>query len=454
MKKIINFSLITTAFLGFLKIFSIIPFNRMAADDFGYADSVIGNGFWQAQRIWYLSWTGKFASTFFESLALLTTGSFGKVIFYSVFTFLLLFLAFVVFFERILNLKATNYIIPLLSSVSMVTLYLITPNKSESWYWLSGSIIYLWPLAFLLFGLSSLFTKNQHKFDYLVSFACIFLASAGNESVGFLINIVLLSPVIINLVKKKSTTLILTMFIASLISYGIVYASPGNAIRAVSPGSNPMSWLGSVLYSVQTSLPHLYSIVQGNVIYLTSLLIAVAYLLSFTSIGKVRNETAENIFIKIFMFIITAIILGVFYLLPGFHTLGRFPPDRSDVTLAFVVLMAMIGISIYLARIIDLFNIRKSIFFQTLVYFVALLLFFSSFKFTSTLASDFYIAKNYSDAYDTMIAKLKNNSGSKKTVVISELPESGLIPPIQLQYTWVNSSVSNYFKVSEIIVKK
>jgi len=455
MKKIVTFSFTTTAILGLLKIFSIVPFNRFAADDFGYVNPALLNGFWQAQRSAYLTWTGRFTSTFLQSLFGVLVSGEGRPIVYSLITFAVLLLAFAVFYSRFLSLKITDFKVLLFSCVSFVTLYIVTPNKSESWYWMTGSITYLWPIIFLTFGLSALFIKKVRKIDYILSFLFVFLATAGNETFGLSSFIVLAGLLIYSILTKHLNKLLLTMSVAAAISFGLVYLSPGNAVRAIGGGSDQMSWFGSFAYAVQTGPSYLCSLIVRNILFLTSLLIVFSYFFSIIFAKTDIKNSLDDILKKMFIVLATPVFISILYLFPAFRILGRIPPDRSDLTLAFVTLVSVIALAYCLSRVFSIERVRRSIIFEIVIFSSAFLLFISSFTFVSTLASDIYIAKNYSTAYDNLDFQLKkaSDSGSKKDVVVAKLPDSGLVTPMQLQYQWVRVAVSNYYKVSGIVVK-
>ena len=84
-------------------------------------------------------------------------------------------------------------------------------------------------------------------------------------------------------------------------------------------------------------------------------------------------------------------------------------------------------------------------------------MFITSFTFTSTLAGDVFIAKNYSQAYDEMVNGFKESAllGDKKELIVS-LPNAGLIP-----ITWdppgyvfyKNQALSEFYGVGRIISK-
>src|SRR3989339_348540 len=122
MKKYAWFSMSVLALMGFLKIFSIIPFNRMSADDFAYGSTVFSQGFWKAQLSWYLSWSGRFTSTFLQTFFGAYSSNSGNSSLFSIITLSLLFFALLSFFRSFLNLKLKNVYLYILSSMALVSL--------------------------------------------------------------------------------------------------------------------------------------------------------------------------------------------------------------------------------------------------------------------------------------------------------------------------------------------
>lgn len=448
MRKIVFFSLISSAILGMLKIFSIVPFNRMAADDFSYAVVAKNLGFFNSQLFWYRTWTGRFTATFLQIFFTGLTGPSGKIYLYSALTFSLLFLAFAVFFQKLLDKSFKNFTTYVLAAVCTVILYFLTPNKTESWYWLTGSATYLWPIILYLFGISFLFKQEHRLPDFFIAGILIFLSTGGNETFGFL---EVISLIWLTLRKRNKFNLFLTT--SSIIGFAVVFLSPGNGIRANGNEGTPMNIVGSFLYSLQYGPQHLFSIISGNLYYLVPVIILFAYLFSGFSV----KENINVLFNKAFEFIVAPVFFSIFFLLPAFKILGRIPPDRTDISLAFMMVLSIIGISFYLGKIIDFAKIERSLLFKIFITSTASVLFVSSFGFVNKLASDVYIARNYSQAYDSMIKEFTNlaTKNNKKDIIVS-LPDSGLVavtldPVGQVWYK--NQALSDFYGIGRIITK-
>lgn len=456
MKKVATFSLGVFSALGLLKIFSIVPFDRFAADDFGYVNPGLINTFWQSQVGSYMGWTGRFMFTFLLSLSGILMSSIGNPIIYSFITFLILLFAFIVFYSRFLRLRLWSLKVLLFSCVSFIVLYVATPNKAESWYWMTGSVNYLWPIILLTIGFSNMFIKKIRKVDYILSFIFIFLSVAGNEAFALLTLVALIGLTVYTIfVKRQNNKLLFTMTCAAAVSFTLVYFAPGNAVRASGGGSNPMSWFGSLAYAVQTGPGYLYSLVTKNILYFFPTLVVLGFYFSEINSRPENEIKLENILIKLFTIFSCTVLISTLYMFPAFRFLGRVPPDRSDITLSFIILIAIIASSYQLSKIFSYSKVANSPVFKIVIFLSVFSLFVSAFALMSTFASDVYIAKNYSEAYDNMALQLKNASelGNQKDIIVSKLPESGLITNVQIQYQWVGAAVASYYKVKGIILK-
>jgi hypothetical protein len=459
MKKIVLLSLSIFGFSGLFKIFSIVPFNRMAADD--YSSAVMARlGLWGSIVATYKTSMGRFTAVIIETPFVSILADDGKVMMYSIITFSILFVSFSLLIKRAFSLKINNICLYIISSVLVACLYQLTPNKSESWYWLTGSVVYLWPIILSLNAFSYLFEKQIKKVAFILPIVLTFFSVSANEAFGF-ITIASLTAAFILLRKDKSKrNLVLSMLTASLISFLIMYLAPGNDVRKSSYGSFPMSLPGSVFYSISEG-PKLYlSIITNNIYFLFPLIALLSSVFIFLKPKKTKEKVdLDEILFKSFIIIVFGLVLSAVYMLPSFVGLGRVQPDRSALSLAFIVVSQVLFISYFLARVISIKVYTSSYSYKIIIFFSALLLLYSATVFTNTFPQDVYIAKTYSEEFDAMISKLKDVSQSDNPEVETEvsLPEAGLIaklldPPGK--YSYKNLSLSQYYKVGKVITKE
>jgi hypothetical protein len=143
----------------------------------------------------------------------------------------------------------------------------------------------------------------------------------------------------------------------------------------------------------------------------------------------------------------------------GYLSLGRILPDRAFETMAFTILLSLTAGAYFMSYLIRRWNQNSQRWFEGLVVVSSLLIFISGFWINSTLASDMYIAKNYSQSFDAMYIYLKSFTPAKnqKTFEVKQLPPSGLIRFWQVTGNpadWENHAVSNLFKINATIVAK
>lgn len=453
MNKQTKFSLGTITVLGLLKIFSIVPFTRMAADDFSSA-LVAKDGLWNAFIYTYTHRFGRFTSTLFESTIVSNIGDTKNVVFYTFVTFAALFLAFYLVYKRWLKVGWRKLHPYLLAGASFAILYYLSPNKVESWYFLSASVIYLWPITLILFAVSFLFKKKYERNDYILSFIFVFLAVGCNEIFGFLTTATLSILFLLSSKKSKSRKMLLTMSGAAIFSFLIVSLAPGNKVRLNGIEGDPMNPIGAVLYSMQIVPVVLGPILRNGAKFLVPLTFVLSSVLLETKVVSSSREKIDTLLIKIFLLIAALFLASVIHVLPAVYGLGRVPPDRVNVSLAFFVLAIVVAISYHFAKLFQVLEFTKRLGYKLLVFVASVALFVAGTTFTNNLSTDVYTAGTYAKAYDAMITSFKERaaSGNKETIIVS-LPDPGLLPATldpPGDYDYKNDALSRYYGVGKI----
>lgn len=476
MKKYLTFAFLTASFFGMLKMLTIAPFDRMSADDFSYTTVAFTQGILKAQIAWYTTFTGKFINNFLVTVFGIMSSRNGSTLVYFLITLVLLFSAIFIFFKKVTNSRLGPFYSVLLSLLFLVSYYLITPDKNESWYWLSGSVEYLWPTIFVIGGLGFALEKKSTLFGSILLFVLAFLVGGGSEVAGTILVVSLflslLYLALMAFLQKREGNLLsfvktlftdnklfvnlFIIFLGASLSFLIMYLSPGNAIRIKGPGSDEMNIIGALFYSLQKGPALTFTIIKENFVYLLSLLVSLSAFFSFAGVGFEefvdRNKTVK----KIFFILVAPFFLSIIYMLPGYRALGRVLPSRAEIDLSFIILVSLIYAALYLSRIFMDIKLQKYFLYNALISATALIFLSSSLlAFTKTVAEDIYIAKNYSDAFDSMFMKLKDAASENKNqiVIVSPLPESGLIHSEKLKVDpghWANKPISNFFGLEGI----
>ena len=81
MKKAVYILIVAVSVIGLLKIFSILPFNRMAADDYSVA-VMAREGIWNAVSTTFTKGNGRFVASLIQAVSVVLTGESGKVMLY------------------------------------------------------------------------------------------------------------------------------------------------------------------------------------------------------------------------------------------------------------------------------------------------------------------------------------------------------------------------------------
>jgi hypothetical protein len=481
MKKVMIFAFLTVAVLGIIKIVSIALFDRMSADDFSYTAVAFTHGVFKAQLIWYNSFTGKFINNFLVTVFGMLSSANGSTTLYFFITLALLFSAILIFLKKIVGSRMNFFYTLLLSALFLVSYYLITPNKNESWYWLSGAVEYLWPTIFALVAIGFSLEKRQNLPVRLALFLLGFLIGGGSEVNGtiFVVGIFfsLLLIAFKNFFEMRDRNLgrflgilfnqnalfgnLLFAFAGAAASFSIMFFAPGNVIRIKGPGSDEMSIAGAVFYSLQKGPELLLSMVKENAVYLGSLTVILsAFFYQQKVIIDSEESDEKQILKKIFFILVIPLFLSFFYMLPGYKALGRVLPDRAEINLSFVILLSLLFTALYIAKLFEKFNLSKYFIYNVTITFIAMIFFISSVaQFTGTVAEDVYITKNYSDSFDRMFNQLKEVSKTNKdqVVIVEAFPESGLIHSEKLNSDpghWANKPISNFFGLKGIKVEE
>jgi hypothetical protein len=476
MKKYLYFVFLTIAILGLIKFLSVIPFNRLAGDEFGYAATVFDKGFFGAQALWYTSWSGRYSSTLLQTIVPLIFRNSGNIFLYSLVSVGALIGAFLLFYKSFLKSNNNLNLFVLISVVSSVMLYMLIPNKNESVYWLSGSATYLWPIIISLVVASLMLSEYSINYKKSILSILTFLLCGFNESYSFLI--ILVSILLIkvkyfsmlgnvktfsdlfklNLIRKIPQNYYIFL-VFSIIGSLVMFLAPGNANRASSPISDEMNILGAVAYSFQTGPALLLNIIKPFITVVGTFFIVLSTTFSYLiKSSKQYNNDIYSDIVKMFTVLSIPVVASIVYLFPSYMVLGQIPPDRSNVTLSFILLLGILFASYYFARFIVSENLSKSIAFNLMVLTSSFVLLLSSFSFVNNLGRDIYITRGYSIAFDNMYSVLKNaqKENVANIVELPKLPESGLIHSAQVtgnETHWYNQQVASFFNLTAVISK-
>ena len=447
-KKIVtvNIVLLLASFFLLFPIAILVPYNRLAVDDFCVGSKMQKLGLFGSQLDAYRTWSGRYFSFYIRGIV--STFSASNIInIYTLLLFLVVIFSIFVFF---VYAEKIDKITALVSSLFLTgVLFYLTPNKPESWFWLSGSSTYLLPLALIMFSLTILGKEGTKKSDWILLLLLLFSASGANETVAFLlvitffvVSLLTLVPFGKKLIYQKKRLLYLG-FVISLISAIIVYKAPGNGVRGeyfekVRVG--PYVSFTRALYSGPATVLEL--IKENSLVILSTVLV-----LSLYTYRSKKNSTLgiESVALTI----VVLILYSVLYAFVGEYSLGRIQPGRSHIILSFFVVVAVILISKVLSSSLVKLDSRLK---NNILVSVALFTLFISMNAYNKMYRSVVSAINYSQHFDKAMEKIYAEvSAGNLDVAIDPLPSSGFLHGASLKEDpndWVNMCVEDYVELS------
>lgn len=330
------FALFDYAIIIFLFL-TIVPFLVLSFyahpswDDFMYAYYSDVKGFWEAQKIWYMTWSGRFFSTAFLSFA--NPLVFRSITGYKIMTFLLILATFAVIYYAVSaffrdSVKTRSKI---LASLSLCYLYLSgLPSVSLALYWHSSVVIYqVANIAMLLIFvlLLKMYSDDGIKSKINIFIVCIliFVVSGSNEISMLSIVVLFLMLFISNIIIFKKIDGLLLLFAGvSVISFLIVYMAPGNSVRLqVHPDSHKL------FFTLKSSFTDLISFIKYRLFNIPLLLFTILFI-PFCS----KAMTDVNFkYKKLLQYPLLTVTIGLLILYSGFvvsyWSLGTTPPARA-----------------------------------------------------------------------------------------------------------------------------
>lgn len=352
-----NRGLIFTFSTLFVLLLVLNSLTIWAADDYAFYNNVwTGHEKFSLLRIYerctefYLTWTGRYLSTFVNYIFLY----FPKWVYNIANTSVYLGLVYLIYKmtkkdETTKEAKKQN--IFLVITIFCLT-WLLTPAVGQVMFWQIGSVIYLW-MYFLVALLIYYYTmmlrgKNKTK-DNILNMVLIFILglAAGN---GFETNsLVLLMYLFLTLVyekfikKNKLTKVAIVGFIGSFIGFCTNFFSPGNSVRMDS-----MEVAGGLVEKIFYGLgPWFYNGIFRSKMFITLTILLLVYIMYILSKRK-NIDQKTGIFLSTVGLFLGGFIMTIAYLLPGDlpKFLNWFYPNTLRFWFILIVLLSLAGIMV------------------------------------------------------------------------------------------------------------
>jgi len=317
---------------------------RFWADDFCSSVLLRNNGYWQSQLIWWKGWTGRYS-----------------------------YIAFLDFFElfglagaKVLPL--IQYLLLLIASFpySLLSIFFLinSPNIIQSFYWMTGSLNYTAPFIFLNLFLALLLFKNKKYFTVL-GFILLFIATGFSESFG-VANVIFLLLLLLVFYKKGKNKTIIYGLAATVLSLGLMYLAPGNAVRSATV-SHPASlyelikdtfmyskWYLIHLFYIKTFVISVLTIITGAFVFLDAKR-------KYFEYPKLVIQRALE-----FIIAVTLAVVGLTY-----QAMNWEPPERVMSIVNDYIIIAVIIFSIALFQLINKYIPKR---LSTILFIVFILL--------------------------------------------------------------------------------
>lgn len=219
-------------FLLFSALITYLAFYNAPSlwDDYCFALTARDYGFWAAQKIYYLGWTGRYFSTFLFHLnpLLFSDSRVPFIIFPILFNF-----CFVLNVYHFIKQFFKKFVV-IISIALCVLYYLNSPSLLEALYWYTGTYTFLSGNLIILFlALLKKYNNSSKGFARLAVLLFLYFCIIGSSEISMVLFTGGLGCLVLfSLLKHKKINLELVLFsVVTIIGDCIVMFSPGNGIR-------------------------------------------------------------------------------------------------------------------------------------------------------------------------------------------------------------------------------
>lgn len=434
-----------------------------AADDYCYIDTVFKIGWFEAMKLYYTTWTGRYSGVFMNHTNPLL---FHSITGFKVLPVLLLAGTIFALYSLFRHLTPTLSRIAHLGFAGVVFFLFVLKMASlaEAFYWMAAFVTYSVPNMLTLFWIVMVlrwYRQDTQSAKLLVGFLAGFLVFAviGASEQNMLTMVLLVGAwwVYRLIFYRKVDAFMISMLVIAAISSYLLLGSPGNQARM---GGNPLG--GNIPFSAISTIKKL-AVLGFDWVFRTPLVF-------FTAIWLVvmsrLSEGARNYF-SIPVWYAVLVFIGVLsaQLFPSYYGVGIEPTHRVVNSAYFFFL---IGWFYIWGVVFHYFKQKRFVFFQfTVVRFVGLYIIL-----LASVALSFYRSPNvrliYTDwlkgkaaAYDKEMferyALLK--SGTDKTVYLPPIRSKAFSIYVEDDITtnpdhWWNKCMAGYYGRIAIIMSE
>lgn len=417
-----NIVLCLLAFLLLLMPYICISsYNNPSSDDYRFVYYAKTLGFWKAQVNWYLSWIGRYFSTFILSLHPLLIKS---MLLYKVVPIILIFLSVHSIYNFINTLIKTKTIAFFLAIYLMFYYLTNMPSLVQGIYWMPGSITYHLPNILFLYLITNFineFIYNEvNKYNPIINAVLIVAIIGSNETSMVQLVFFIFVAFCFHLLKyKQINKKILGYLVLSICCFSIVYFAPGNQNRYDSfMGVENHQFFETILNSFKQAT------IQSSTWFFSfsTLLLSILLYLTFKRFNNNKIKIRVQYFFWIFL--VGFIIVNIGYS-TGYWSMGAIAPERTINVIFWIFIIAIISL-LFVFSTINLYKIQKII--DKHYYKLAFILILCTFIFSSQLNTNFNnvihdLSTKKAALYDSSFKQREDDlfSNLKDTSVIKSL---------------------------------
>ena len=431
---------------------------RFVADDFCMGKYYNLEGFWGAQKWWYLNWVGRYSFIFIVNIiVIMGSSAAGIVSIFSSFMMLLsiYYISYLFISKKLHKLrKVESSALALFLSLSLfVAFTLITPDSFESLYWLSGSLTYLAPISIFTVLSAIIFKVYLAKIELnkililSLFFIGLFLAGFSEPYSATFIFILTLILALKDKLKLDKNTIIALIFSLTGLTIGfiIMYLAPGNKIRReLFP--KPTNLPGKIEDSIIEAFNFLLKLVTDNKT-IVALLILIGITIGLLVYKKINNRSYYFIFLSIILISITTLSI-----LPSLYLQSSLPPLRTYSLTAFSTCIYIFAVGFLIGNFIGERNKYRNFILYIVIFLLSILILRIAMLQFLEVKNRINIKENMAIKYDAQESKMIENKNGEfiATKITSQdetAPANWLENKDEISKYWKNECIQKYYKL-------
>lgn len=417
-------------------------FNRYAADDFYFISEIKNKSAVEIFNHLQFNWHGRFASNSLIVFLLPLTKFPYFLMVFNLSSCLLLYMAIARFTKNGANFYAINIKNKwLLAFLAMTVFFFLTLFPNDVWFWLTGSVVYLYSTIALFFLLSVFFKKEKNSRDYFLLVVSSIFISGSNEPMALILLLFLAIFAVKQPLQFKIQLPYPLSAVLLFLGFCVILFSSGTALRDELTPSLP--WTKVILFTAYATVKSLLFKLHYTFIP-AILLVFPFYILGTTAQFKSVNfRPVRELLYSLLLIVSIVIINHLIVVIP----LGALSPDRATMVSSVLILLLLIRYLFLLGSEINISEKWKKIILgiNTIGVFVFVVV-------------TFQIHNNYATAYDKRmdeLAKMKASITHQHPIYLKPLPYSGYLPSAEITTDtthFLNVDLKRHFKLNNALI--